>query len=114
MELVGALSNQELQGRLRQLSDKLDWLGASGVVPRPSNRSDRILRPGLVLGAVTQVLAATKEPMRLCDIYAAVVVMLNQSVPHSSVKGCLAEKAQGSAAPFERVARGYYRLRGAG
>jgi hypothetical protein len=49
--------------------------------------------------------------MRLRDIYTAVVVMLQQPVPRSSVKKCLAARSQGKGAPFERTGRGYYRLR---
>ena len=110
MELVGSLSNQETQGRLQQLSDKLDKVAASHAAPRRSARSDRIHRCGSVLEAVTRVLASADRPMRTCEIHASVTALLAEPVSASSVKGCLADKVQGPGAPFERVARGRYQL----
>jgi hypothetical protein len=112
MELLGALSNQELQARLQRLSDKLDQVAVSNATPRRANRADRILRPGSVLDAVTRVLAAADVPMRTCKVRKDVADLLAQPVSASSVKGCLAAHAQGNGARFERTARGYYRLRG--
>lgn len=86
MELIGAISNQDVQARLLQLSTKLDQVAASNAAPRRSTRPDRILRPGLVLGAVTAVLAVAEEPMRLRDIHAAVVAQLKQPVPAQFVQ----------------------------
>jgi hypothetical protein len=112
--VLEALSNQDTMQRLQQLSEKLDRLAASKARPRRSRRHNRVLRPGSVLVAVTQVLVAADRPMRVRDISMAVSDLLGLPVSRSSVKNCLASKAQGSAAPFERVARGHYRLRAAG
>jgi hypothetical protein len=50
--LLGSYSNPEIQGRLRQLSEKLERLEASDAAPCPSGRQDRRLRGGLVPGAI--------------------------------------------------------------
>lgn len=69
------------------------------------------MRPGSVLKAVIHVLETTDQPMRACHVHAAVVELLRQDVKYSAVKGCLASKAHGRRARFERTARGCYRLR---
>jgi hypothetical protein len=70
--LLGAYSNPEIQGRLRQLSEKLDQLAASDAVPQPSGRADRKLRNGMVPKAIEAVLAEAPGPMRVHDIHAEV------------------------------------------
>ncbi|MGA8355535.1 MAG: hypothetical protein WB698_15350, partial [Solirubrobacteraceae bacterium] len=73
MDLIGVLSNQDLQGTLARLVKKLAAVRVSGeprrqvVVCRQRPR-----RPGWVLKAVVQVLADRGEPMRAKDIHAAV------------------------------------------
>ena len=111
MELLGSLSNQELQGRLRQLSDKLDRLAASNAKPRRSGRTDHQLRPGVVFKAILSVLSSADQPMRIPEIHQAVIALLGRPVAYSSVKACLAVKAQGDDACFERIALGCYQLR---
>lgn len=111
MELLGSLSNPEKQERLRQLSDKLDQVAVSNAKPRRSGRADRQLRPGVVPNAIMSVLSSADQPMRAREIHEAVMALLEQPVTYSSVKACLADKARGAEAPFERTARGCYRLR---
>jgi hypothetical protein len=86
MGLLGCYPNPEIQGQLRQLSDKLDQLAASNVAPRPSARRDRKLRAGLVPKAIERVLADSGEPMRARDIHAEIEELLGLSVPASSIK----------------------------
>lgn len=76
MGLLGCYSNPEIQARLRQSSDKLDWLAASNVVPRSSARQGRKLRAGLMPKAIERVLVDSGEPMRARDIHAEVEEML--------------------------------------
>ena len=110
MGLLGALSNPEIQGRLRQLSEKLDQLASSDAKPHRSGRSDHRLRSCLIPKAIMRVLAEPVQPMRVCDIHAAVEDLLGQSVSPGSVKSCLAERAQGDQPLFVRLARGRYCL----
>ena len=110
MELLGALSHQQIQERLRHLSGKLDELASSRAKPRRSGRIDRRIRPGVVLDAVVSVLSSADRPMQAREIHEAVLALVGRPVPYSSVKARLADKAQGAEAPFERLARGCYRL----
>jgi hypothetical protein len=111
VELLGAISNQQLQARLRQLSDKLDRLAASDAKPRRSGRTDYRLRSGAIFKAILSVLSSADRPMRTREIHKAVMALLEQPVGYSSVKARLADKAHGEDACFERVARGCYRLK---
>jgi hypothetical protein len=108
MELVGALSNHEIQERLRRLSAKLDLLSAKGAAPRPSARLDRRLRSGLVPEAIMRVLSESVEPMRMKDIHMEVETLLGQLVSRSAVKNWLASHVQGDTALFVRLGRGRY------
>lgn len=110
MGLLGSYSNPEIQGRLRQLSDKLDWLAASGAAPRPSARRDRKLRGGLVPKAIERVLADSGKPMRARDIHAEVEELLGMSVPTSSIKNWLAKQVQDGQPQVVRLGRGRYQL----
>ena len=110
MELVGALSNHEIQERLRRLSEKLDLLSAKAAAPRPSTRLDRRLRSGLVPEAIMRVLSECVEPMRMKDIHAEVERLVGQTVSRSAVKNWLARHAQGDHALFVRLGRGRYCL----
>jgi hypothetical protein len=49
--------------------------------------------------------------MQVCDISTAVSDLLGLPVSRSSVKNCLASRAKGEDARFERTDRGRYRLR---
>lgn len=112
MGLLGCYSNPEIQGRLRQLSEKLDRLAGSNAALRPSARVDRRLRGGLVPKAIERVLADSGKPMRARDIHAEVEELLGRSVPASSVKNWLAKNVQGEQPLFVRLDRGRYRLIG--
>ena len=73
MDLIGVLSNHDLQGSLGRLARKLAAVRASGGPRRRAVACrQRPRRPGWVLKAVVQVLADQDEPMRAKDIHAAV------------------------------------------
>jgi hypothetical protein len=111
MELVGVLSNRDLQGSLGRLAKKMAALRASGKPRRPAVACrQRPRRPGWVLKAVVRVLADREEPMRAKDIHAAVEALLGEPVAWSSIKGALADHASGSSRLFVRIARGRYVL----
>jgi hypothetical protein len=110
MGLLGAYSNPEIQGRLRQLAEKLDRLAASDAVQSPSTRHDRRLRGGLMPRAIKQVLTEAPGPMRARDIHAAVEDLLNRPIPSSTVKCWLAKSIQGEQPRLVRLGRGRYRL----
>jgi hypothetical protein len=67
-------------------------------------------RPGWVLGAVTNVLKAAKEPMQARKIYVAVLELVGEPVSWSSVRNCLASDISGKSPRFERVGHGRYRM----
>lgn len=108
MGLFGALSNHDVQVRLRQLSEKLDRVAASGAEPRPSVRAGRKLRPGMVPKAIMRILAGSVQPMRATDIHAAVEEVLGLPVSKSAVKNWLATHVGGEKPLFVRLARGRY------
>jgi hypothetical protein len=111
MDLIGVLSNHDLQGSLGRLAKKLAAVRASGESRRqPVACRQRSRRPGWVLKAVVQVLGDRGEPMRAKDIHAAVEALVGEPVPPSSVKGALAKSVADSSARFVRVARGRYIL----
>jgi hypothetical protein len=110
MGLLGAYSNPEIQGRLRQLSEKLDRLAASHAAPRPSTSTYRRTRIGLIPGAIKRVLGETPDPMRARDIHMAVEELLGMPVPASSVKNWLATHTGGEQALFVRLGRGRYQI----
>jgi hypothetical protein len=96
VELIGVLSNHDLQGSLGRLAGKLAAVRASGVQPRavPSQRL-RCRRPGWVIDALVQVMGGRGEPMRAREVHAAVEAMLGEAVAWSSVKGALASNVSG-------------------
>jgi hypothetical protein len=110
VELVEALSNHEIQERLRRLSEKLELLAAKNVAPRPSARLDRRLRSGLVPEAIMRVLSESVEPMRMKDIHTQVEELVDRPVSRSAVKNWLANHVQGDQALFVRLGRGRYRV----
>jgi hypothetical protein len=109
--LLGAISNPELQARLRLLSDKLDALASGDAKPQRSGRADRRLQGGVLLDAIVSVLSAANRPMQPHEIQAAAAALLGKPVAPSSVKTCLSAKGRSSAAAFERTDPGFYRLR---
>jgi DNA invertase Pin-like site-specific DNA recombinase len=108
MELVEALSNFEVQDRLGRLSEKLAQVAASGAKQRPSAFQPK-RKAGAVADVIGEVLAASEEPMRMCEIHAAVEAVLAESVPRSTIKSCLANNCQGATRRFVRLERGRYR-----
>jgi hypothetical protein len=111
MDLIGVLSNHDLQGSLGRLAGKLATMRASGGPRRQAVACrQRLRRPGWVLKAVVRVLADRDEPMRARKIHAEVEAMLGEAVAWSSVKGALASNVSGSSPRFVRVARGRYVL----
>ncbi len=113
MDLIGVLSNHELQGSLGRLAGKLAVVRAGSGPRWPAvARRQRPHRPGWVLKAVVQVLADRDEPMRAKDIHAAVEASLGVLVAESSVKAALAANVSGASPRFVRVARGRYVLVG--
>ena len=107
MGIVGALSNPQVQEQLGQLSKKLAEVAASGAPPRPSGFELK-RRGGILTEVIGKLLAGSAEPMRMCEIHAAIEVLLGEAVPRSTVKNCLASNCQGVEARFERVRRGRY------
>jgi len=67
-----------------------------------------------VLETVTLVLDLAEEPMRAREIHAAAEQLAGESLRRTSVKAILAASAEGHESRFERVRRGYYRIRGRG
>jgi hypothetical protein len=113
MDLIGVLSNQDLQGSLSRVVKKLAAIRASNGRRRPVVACrQRPRRPGWVLKAVVHVLADRGEPMRTKDIHAAVEASLGEPVAWASVKAALAGNVSGASPRFVRVARGRYELAG--
>lgn len=108
MGLLGSYSNPDIQRRLWRLSEELDRLEGSNDAPRPSARPDRKLRKGLVPRAIEKVLKDASEPMRVCDIHAAVEDRLGTEVPASSVNCWLAKHVKGSPPRLVQFGRGRY------
>ena len=108
MDLIGVLSNHDLQGSLGRVVKKLAAVRASDGPRRAVVACrQRPRRPGWVLKAV-HVLADRGEPMRAKDIHAAVERSLGEAVAWSSVKMALASNVSGSSPRFVRIARGRY------
>jgi hypothetical protein len=111
MDLIGVLSNHDLQGSLGRVAKKLAAVRAGGGPCRAVVACrQRSRRPGWVLTAVVQVLADQEEPMRAKDIHIAVEALVGEPVSWSSIKGALADHTSGSSRRFVRVSRGRYVL----
>jgi hypothetical protein len=111
MDLIGVLSNHDLQGSLARLVKKLAAVRTNGEPRRQAvGCRQRPRRPGWVLKAVVQVLGDRAEPMRARDIHTAVETLLGEPVAWSSVKMALASNVSGSSRRFVRVSRGRYVL----
>ena len=67
-----------------------------------------------MLETVTLVLERAGEPMRAREIHAAVEQLAGGPLRWTSVKAALAANAEVDEARFERVRRGYYRIRAHG
>ena len=109
MRLVGRLSNpspsqkrafEAFSGEIRPRGRRTQ------VVPVPAKR----LGNGAVYRAVTLALA-DGQPMKLADIRTAVETICGGPVSLESVSWCLRMGSRKDPARFERVARGFYRLR---
>jgi hypothetical protein len=113
MDLIGVLSNHDLQGSLARLAGKLAAVRAGDESRgQPVACRQRSRRPGWVLKAVVQVLGDRGEPMRAKDIHAAVEASQGEPVCRASVKAALAANVLGASPRFVRVARGRYVLAG--
>ena len=65
-----------------------------------------------MLETVTLVLELAGKPMRAREIHATAEQLAGEPLRWTSVRAALAAYAEGSEARFERVRRGYYRIRG--
>ena len=65
-----------------------------------------------MLETVTMVLELAGKPMRACEIHAAAEQLSGEPLRWTSVKGTLAAYTGSREARFERVRRGYYRIKG--
>ncbi len=113
MELNGARSNPRAGvelSRLRTLHDEL--LRRASVNPRDPRPVPARVSP--VLETVTLVLELAREPMRAREIHATARELAGEPLLWKSVKAALAANAEGDEARFERVRRGYYRIRESG
>jgi hypothetical protein len=64
-----------------------------------------------VLETVMRVLEQAEDPMQVQEIHAAAEQLAGEPLLWKSVKAALAVNAEGEEARFERVRRGYYRIR---
>jgi hypothetical protein len=64
-----------------------------------------------VLETVTVVLERARGPMWIREIHAAAEELAGQPLLWKSVKAALAVNAEGEETRFERVRRGYYRIK---
>jgi hypothetical protein len=67
-----------------------------------------------VLATITRVLEEAEGPMRTQEIHAAAEQLSGEPLRWTSVKAALAAYANGYEPLFERVRRGYYRIRAHG
>jgi len=110
LELNGARSNPQAGvelSRLGALHDEL--LRRASANPRDPRPAPAKVSP--VLETVTLVLELAGEPMRARDIHAVAERLAGEPLRWASVKAALAANAEGNEARFERVRRGYYRIR---
>jgi len=109
VELSGALWNLYNQGRLPKLA-ALHWrllaqTPVTEVVRRPLRR-----RQGVLLDAVTTVLALAGCPLRVREVHAAVEEFYGEKVPFSSVNEALSTHARSDGGRFRRVRYGTYAM----
>jgi hypothetical protein len=112
MGLVGGLSNQTVQDRLRRLADRVEQARSSASGDHAAHRRRALRRRcGSIPAVITAILASSDGDLRVRDIHAAVEEALGGSVAASSIRDCLVRCARGNDPLVERVARGRYRLR---
>ena len=110
MRLMGALSKQKVQDRLKRLNAlRQRSLDAGGSDSRPDKAVK--LRCGVIQQAVLGVLESANQSMRVPDIHAAVEHRLKRDVSKNSVYWCLSTGVKAASPRIERVATGQYRLR---
>jgi hypothetical protein len=112
MDLVGALSNPDLEVLIQRLTSHKGH-HASRLRPRARHAGgwpDGRRKFGSVSGAVIQVLDQAGSDMRVGDIRKRVERLLGGSVAASSVKHHLVRGCRRRPPLFERVSRGRYRL----
>jgi hypothetical protein len=110
MELNGARSNPQAGVELSRVGALHDELLRKAVVnPREPRPAPAKVSP--VLGTVTLILERAETPMPVREIHAAAEQLAGEPLRWTSVKAALAANAEGSEARFERVRRGYYRIR---
>jgi len=64
-----------------------------------------------VLETVIRVLERAREPMRAREIHTATEQLAGEPLRWTSVKAALAANAESDDLRFERVSRGYYRIK---
>jgi hypothetical protein len=64
-----------------------------------------------VLETVIRVLEQAGDPMQVWEIHEAAEQLAGEPLLWKSVKAALAVNAEGEEARFERVRRGYYRIK---
>lgn len=109
MDLLGALSNPDVRGKLERLAMLRRRLlreapATSAPTPYPPARAGELVQ------TVTAVLADAGRAMRVAEIREAVEHRFGHSVNPKSVKACLSECALSSPPRFKHVKRGVYRL----
>ena len=110
MELNGARSNPRVGVELGRLGALYgDLLLRSEADPRQPRPAPAKASP--VLETVTRVLKLAERPMQAREIHAAACELSGKPLRWTSVKSALAVCAEGNEACFERVRRGYYRIR---
>ena len=110
MELNGARSNPRAGVELVHLGAlHNELLRRASVDSREPRSIPAKVSP--VLETVTLVLERARIPMRAREIHAAAEQLAGEPLRWTSVKAALAADAEGSEARFERVRRGYYRIR---
>jgi len=111
MELNGARSNPQAAVELSRLGALHDELLRKALTnPREPRPVPAKVSP--VLETVIRVLEQAGGPMQVREIHAAAEQLAGEPLLWKSVKAALAVNAEGEEARFDRVRRGYYRIRG--
>lgn len=112
MVLTERLSNRDLTTLYQRLMAR-DWKqaerrasGAGGVAP------DGRRKFGQVNELVIRVLKGELAGLSAKEAHSRVELLFGEPVSRSSVKNALARLSRGRNRPFERIARGRYKLRG--
>lgn len=107
MAVAGALLNhQQVLGRLNVIRKKL--LREARRSPRSAPQVR--LRSGAIPEAITEVLTASPEPMRVREVHQAVERKLKTKVSKHWLNCCLSAGTTGDQPLFEKVGYGCYRL----